>query len=283
MPEDAAMWALTQARRTRRLNPGVYFRVAVKSFQKHLAYRAANIAGIATNVFFGAIYVLIYTALFQGRDQVSGYDVTDAVTYAVVAQSLLMAMSAFGNRDLSEAIIKGDIVIDLSRPLDFYFYWASLDIGRAVYYLIFRGIPTYVIGVLLFGARFPSHLATWLWFLLALAFGIILSFVFRFVVSSLAFWTHDARGVVTLSSTAILFLAGFIVPIAFFPGPLAAIARLLPFQGLSQMPIDIYLGKLEGAALARTLGLQCVWLVLLVLLGRWVVGRLVGRLTVSGG
>jgi ABC-2 type transport system permease protein len=263
--------------------PGVYLRVAGKSFQKHLAYRAANIAGIATNVFFGAVYVLIYIALFQGRGQVNGYDVGDAVTYAVVAQSLLMAMSAFGNRDLSEAIIKGDIVTDLSRPIDFYFYWASLDLGRAMYYLIFRGIPTYVIGALLFGARLPSNLATWIWFLLALAFGMTLSFVFRFMMSSLAFWTHDARGVVTLSSTAMLFLAGFIVPIAFFPGPLAVIARLLPFQGMSQLPIDIYLGKLGGAAIARSLGLEFAWLLLLILLGRWMVGRLVGRLTVSGG
>ena len=45
----------------------LYLRIAVKSFQKHLAYRAANLAGIATNAFFGAVYVLIYTALFTDR------------------------------------------------------------------------------------------------------------------------------------------------------------------------------------------------------------------------
>ena len=43
---------------------GLYWHVAVKSFQKNLAYRAANVAGIATNLFFGAVYVLIYRALF---------------------------------------------------------------------------------------------------------------------------------------------------------------------------------------------------------------------------
>ena len=128
----------------------LYFYIATKSFQKNLAYRAANLAGIATNTFFAAVYVSIYTALLQGRGEVGGLDARDAVTYVVITQSLLMAMSAFGNRELSDAIIKGQIASDLSRPVDFYFYWAAIDLGRAVYYLIFRGIPTFVIGVLLF-------------------------------------------------------------------------------------------------------------------------------------
>lgn len=277
------MAAVLWRRKTRGLNPGVYLRVAAKSFQKHLAYRAANLAGIGTNVFFGAVYVLIYSALFQNRGSVNGYDARDAVTYAVVAQSLLMAMSAFGNRELSEAIIKGDIVTDLSRPIDFYAYWASLDIGRATYYLIFRGIPTFVIGALLFGARVPSNPATWSLFLIALASGIVLSFTFRFIISSFAFWTHDARGLIYLSNTFIMFFAGFIVPIVFFPGPLQAFARWLPFQGLSQMPIDVYLGKLDGPGLLRGLGLQFAWLLLFVFAGRWLVRRLMQRLTVSGG
>ncbi len=128
----------------------VYLAIAVKSFQKHLTYRAANLAGIITNMFFGAVYVFVYVALFEGRTTVGGLDVRDAVTYVVLTQALLMAMSAFGNRELSESIMKGQIASDLSRPLDFYLYWAAIDLGRAVYYLIFRGIPTFAIGLILF-------------------------------------------------------------------------------------------------------------------------------------
>ena len=42
----------------------IYWHLAVKSFQKNLAYRAANLAGIATNTFFGAVYVLVYRLSF---------------------------------------------------------------------------------------------------------------------------------------------------------------------------------------------------------------------------
>ena len=109
----------------------LYFYIATKSFQKNLAYRAANLAGIATNTFFAAVYVSIYTALLQGQGEVGGLDTRDAVTYVVITQSLLMAMSAFGNRELSDAIVKGQITADLSRPVDFYLYWAAIDLGRA--------------------------------------------------------------------------------------------------------------------------------------------------------
>ena len=149
----------------------VYLAIAVKSFQKHLTYRAANLAGIITNMFFGAVYVFVYVALFEGRTTVGGLDVRDAVTYVVLTQALLMAMSAFGNRELSESIMKGQIASDLSRPLDFYLYWAAIDLGRAVYYLIFRGIPTFAIGLILFGARLPASPAAAVAFVICLAVG----------------------------------------------------------------------------------------------------------------
>ena len=174
---------------------GLYWHVAVKSFQKNLAYRAANVAGIATNLFFGAVYVLVYRALFADRAQVGGFTVEDTVTYAVIAQSLLMVMSAFGNRELSEAIVKGTIAVDLARPIDFYCYWAAVDLGRAVYFFFFRGVPTFLLGALLFGVEVPASPQGWLQFFTAVVLGMLVSFAFRFITNSLAFWTSDiARG-----------------------------------------------------------------------------------------
>ncbi len=261
----------------------IYLAVAVKSFQKHLTYRAANLAGIITNSFFGALYVAVYSAVFQGRATVGGLDVRDAVTYVILTQSLLMAMSAFGNRELSEAIIKGQIAADLSRPVDFYLYWAAIDLGRAAYYLIFRGVPTFVIGLILFHPRLPASLASAVGFVLCALSGMAVSFVFRFIPNCLAFWTTDARGINYLVNTLILFFAGFIVPLNFFPAGLQAVALMLPFAGLANLPVNVYLGKLSGAELARALAVQLAWVALLVLGGRFVLRRVVTRLTVHGG
>ena len=262
---------------------GLYWHVAVKSFQKNLAYRAANIAGIATNLFFGAVYVLVYRALFADRAQVGGFTVEDTVTYAVIAQSLLMVMSAFGNRELSEAIVKGTIAVDLARPIDFYFYWAAVDLGRAVYFFFFRGVPTFLFGALFFGVEAPrgrkagcssSRLSAWACWL---------SFAFRFITNSFAFWTSDRRGVLYLTNTLILFFSGFIVPLNFFPPWLAAIANALPFRGLAQIPINVYLGKLSGSELVLFAVQQAAWLVVLTAGGRFMLTRMIRRVTLAGG
>lgn len=261
----------------------IYWQIAVKSFQKHLAYRTANLAGIATNAFFGAVYVLVYTALFTGRAEVGGLTLADTITYAVLAQSLLMAMSAFGNRELSDAIIKGTIAVDLARPIDFYLYWAALDLGRAAYYLVFRGIPTFVIGALLFGVRWPSSAGVLLLFLATVALGMVVSFAFRFITNSLAFWTTDARGLIYLTNTVIMFFAGFIVPLNFFPPPLQAVANALPFRALAQLPINVYLGKVSPYEFLSTVANELAWLVALLVLGRIVLTRMVRRVTLAGG
>ncbi len=262
---------------------GLYWHVGVKSFQKNLAYRAANLAGIATNIFFGAVYVLIYRALFSGRGEVGGFTVNDTVTYAVIAQSLLMVMSAFGNRELSQAIVTGTIAVDLARPIDFYRYWAAMDMGRAVYYFFFRGVPTFLLGALLFGVERPASLENWLLFFAAMILGMLVSFAFRFVTNSFAFWTSDARGVLYLTNTVIMFFSGFIVPLNFFPPWLKAIADALPFRGLAQMPINVYLGKLEGSGLMSFALQQLAWLIALTVIGRFILTRMVRRVTLAGG
>lgn len=262
---------------------GLYWHVAVKSFQKNLAYRAANLAGIATNVFFGAVYVLVYRALFSGRGEVGGFTVNDTVTYAILAQALLMVMSAFGNRELSQAIVKGTIAVDLARPIDFYLYWAAVDLGRAIYYFCFRAVPTFLLGALLFGAERPARPQDWLLFFAAMVLGMLVSFAFRFVTNSFAFWTSDARGVLYLTNTIVMFFSGFIVPLNFFPPWLAAIANALPFRGLAQAPINVYLGKMNGPDLMSFALQQIAWLVVLTLAGRFMLTRMIRRVTLAGG
>ncbi len=261
----------------------VYLAVAVKSFQRSLAYRAANLAGLATNIFFGAVYVYVYIALFHGRGAVGGLDLRDTITYAVLTQSLLMVMTAFGNRDLSEAVVKGDIATDLSRPVDFYFFWAAQDLGRAVYYLFFRGLPTFAFCMLLFRPELPATPAAAAACLGVLLLGTAISFAFRFIISSLAFWFSDVRGLNYLSGTLILFFSGFIVPLNFLPTGLRTIVELLPFEALAHLPINIYLGKIGGPALMQAAAIDIAWLIVMIVAGRGVLNRMVGRLTVAGG
>jgi ABC-2 type transport system permease protein len=111
----------------------------------------------------------------------------------------------------------------------------------------------------------------------------MVSFAFRFIANSLAFWTTDARGLNYLTNTVVMFFSGFIVPLNFFPPALRGVTEWLPFRGLAHLPISVYLGKVDGMTLAGALVQQAIWLVALAAIGRVVLNRMVRRLAINGG
>jgi ABC-2 type transport system permease protein len=93
----------------------------------------------------------------------------------------------------------------------------------------------------------------------------------------------DIRGVVTVALSVSLFFSGMILPLTFFPGWLHAIALALPFAAIVQAPIDVWLGKHDGLALAGILALQFAWALALLGLGRLTLRLGSRKLVVQGG
>ena len=109
-----------------------------------------------------------------------------------------------------------------------------------------------------------------------------MSFAFRFIINVAAFWLLDTRGLATVMG-GIIFLSGFMVPVAFFPGWLQAVVGWLPFTAIVMLPIEVYLGKMTGLALLAELGRLAVWAVILIAAGRLVLAVGEHRLVVQGG
>jgi ABC-2 type transport system permease protein len=264
----------------------LYWEVARRSFQRYTTYRGATIAGVFTNTVFGFIQAYVLIAMFAERlGDIRGFDVADTVTFAFVAQGFLMMIGAFPDRELGQRIRTGDIVSDLYRPVDFQAYWLAQDLGKSVFYAIFRGVPPVVIGAILLSGRFvfPSEMGTWSAFFAATSLAILVSFAFRFIMSMSAFWILDVRGMSMLTSLIVLFFSGSIVPLYLFPDWLQPVVDVLPFAAMLQLPIEVYLGKHGGAPLWGVLGFQLVWLAALLLVGRAIIVFATRRLVVQGG
>ncbi len=68
----------------------VYIEVAKRAFQQQLTYRTANLAGLATNAFWGALRSFLFLGLFQGREVAAGWSLRDAIDYVWNTQALIM-------------------------------------------------------------------------------------------------------------------------------------------------------------------------------------------------
>lgn len=225
----------------------------------------------------------VLLALFQQRSEIGGYGAGDTITYVWLTQGLLATIGLWGWKELGERIRSGDIVIDLSRPLDVQLGGLAFDLGRAWYHALFRGIPPVLVGALVFDLSGPPSLLAWSAFLLSVALAVSVSFAFRFAYNLSAFWLADYRGMAALAMIAATLFSGFLAPVGFFPRWLAVIAYATPFPAMIQTPIDIFVGKASGAAVAGALAAQAAWLALLLLAGRALFAAGARRLVVQGG
>jgi ABC-2 type transport system permease protein len=238
----------------------LYWEIAVRSFRRATTYRAAYVSGTLTNAFFGAVFSFVYLAVYAagGGGEVAGFSVQQAVSYAWIAQALISVGAGWVSYEMGETVRTGDVVTDMGRPWSFYGYWLSRTLGERVFNLLIRGVFTYLIGVLYFGAHIPSaaQLAP---FLLTVALSMLVSFAWGFLLNLVAFWLLDYTGISIIAAIVQQLFSGFLVPLAFLPGPLQAVANVLPFRAITSVPAQVFLGQIAGADLAGALLLQLGW------------------------
>ncbi|MDQ3541509.1 MAG: ABC-2 family transporter protein, partial [Chloroflexota bacterium] len=114
----------------------------------------------------------------------------------------------------------------------------------------------------------------------SILFAVIVSFLFRFMLNLAGFWIIDHRGLNYVAMATLNLLSGFLIPLAFFPGPVRAIADVLPFRAIIMIPNEIYLGQIP---LLQGLGLQAGWIAILFTSARWILNRGEKKVVVQGG
>jgi ABC-2 type transport system permease protein len=263
--------------------PRFYLEVARTAFRRQLIYRWANLAGLAANAFFGIVLSYVFLALYHARATAGGFTALDTLRYLWMMQAITMMVLTFGWYDLLLTIRSGDVVADLSKPCDFFWYWFSREAGRSAYYLIFRAVPTYAIGALLFGLGLPGGPGRWLAVALTLLGGTALGITYRFLTNIASFWLVEGRSAAGLLLTVALFCAGSYLPVAFFPTWLRVFAEWLPYSGMLNVTGEVFTGRLTGAALALEVARQALWIVALIALARALTAAATRRVVVQGG
>lgn len=264
----------------------LYAAVAARAFRRYATYTAATLAGIFTNSVFGVIISFTYIAVWKQSPHAGGYDVSDALTYAWLAQALIMTVGIWGTGvtdEVAERVRTGDVAIDLYRPVSFLGWWLASDLGRAAYHLLTRGLAPTVIGFALFDLRSPAGPVAAVGFLVSVAIGVVVCFAIRMLVALSAFWLLDATGLRVMMVLAGAFLSGLTVPLVLFPGALRDVMMALPWATFVQVPVDIWLGQRSGSAVLTGLAFQSVWAVALLLTCELVRRRAVRKVVVQGG
>ena len=261
----------------------LYVEIVKLAFQRALAYRAAAVAGLLTNLFFGLLRAAVMVALYGARPDVAGISLAGAITFTGISQAIIAVLNLFGSYEVMNSVNSGEVAADLLKPYSYFGSWMARDFGRALLNFLLRGLTLVAAYALIFHISFPTGAGQWLALAVALLLGWAISFSWRFLVNLAAFWSPEARGVGRFAFSLTLFLSGFLMPLRFFPDWFVSLCNLTPFPAMVNTIIEVYLGVISGPELLLALLRQLIWLVVLVAICQLVLRAGMRRLVIQGG
>lgn len=261
----------------------LFWEIARRSFQRHLTYRAATVAGLITNFGFGWLRVSVLLALYDGRSVVEGLTVSGLYSYVALTQAVISYLAFFGWVELMNSVYTGEVGSDLLKPMNYFRFWLAQDAGRAMVALLLRGVVIMLFFSLVFPMTYPSSVGQWLAVATAVLLSWLVSFTYRFLLNLAAFWTPNAKGISRFGYVICWFFSGFLMPLRLFPDWVQTIASWTPFPHMLNTVVEVYTGILQGTAVWQALFLQAAWAIGLAIMGQLLLRTAVRRLVILGG
>ena len=261
-----------------------FFRIR---FANGLQYRAAALAGIVTQFFWGGMEILLFYAFYRTNPSAFPMGFSQFSSYIWLQQAFLtLFMFWILDKDAFDAITTGGVAYELVRPLDLYSQWFVKNVALRASKAALRCLPVLTVAALLpapFGLTAPASPVALALFALTmvLALGTVVAFCMLIYIAT--FYTLSSLGVRTLALTLTDLLTGSIVPIPFMPDGFRRFVEWTPFAAMQNLPFRIYSGHIAGWELIRGVGLQIFWLVLLIGIGRLWMAHALRRVVVQGG
>jgi ABC-2 type transport system permease protein len=261
-------------------------------FRMLLQYRAAALGGLATQIAFGLILIMIYEAFYRSSTAaVQPMAFGQVASYVWLGQALLMMLPWNVDSEMRAMMRSGGVVYELSRPVDLYTWWYARAMAQRTAPVVLRAVPMVVfamLGLPLLGLGEwrldpPASLSAGIGFAAAMVGALAVACAMSVLFYIAWIWTLAADGIVAVASTAVSLFSGLLIPLPLFPDWARTALRWLPFAGILDQPVRIYAGHIASGELAVVLARQLGWTAVLIALGRRLLARGLRRVVVQGG
>ena len=261
-----------------------YWAIVSARFRTLLQYRAAAVAGLGTQLFWGLIRVMVFTAFYRSTTAAQPIALEDVVTYVWLGQAFFLGLLPWNvDRDIAALIRSGGVGYELLRPWDLYNAWYSRSLAWRTAPTLLRAVPMLIIAGLFLSMELPASPASAAAFAMAMVGAILLSSAITTLLTITLTWTISGEGATHLAAGIITIFSGMIVPLPLYPDWAQTALNVLPFRGLLDTPIRLYLGHIPASDVLLHLAHQAAWTAVIVLLGRWALSHGLRRLVVQGG
>lgn len=260
-----------------------YVSIAQTSFQQAIAYRVTTLFNIALTFIWVFILYALWNEVYAGRSTIEGYTWDDMRTYIVIAYGLNALVGWRIGSIMMYTIRTGEILRDLTRPLNYCGSQLATATGASVVDGILSLLITLLIGLVFLDISPPEDAMAAGMFVVAVLLGYVTKALIVFCVSLLSFWTLNGVGIAWARDAFIAVLSGTLIPIALMPAWLRVVAEISPMRGIVSTPLTLYLGKATGFEAAGLLLLQLSWAAGLWFFANWAWQKAFNNVEIQGG
>ena len=266
--------------RLRSLRP--YFTVFRLRALMETQYRAAALGGLVTQVFFGLVYIFLYTALYAGE---SPEMLRDTITY-VWLQQMFFRMMFSTDGELQNLILSGGVAYMLVRPVDQHRFWVCRDVGGRMVGALMRLVPMLGVQFILpkeLRMPLPDGWLSLVQFGLSLGLGCVCLCELMSIIDAVIMKTLDRRGASAILNLTMLTFSGNVIPLTLFPDAMQTLIRYQPFAQALDAPIRMYQSCASLPEWALNVAVQLGWIFLLRGVGRRMWQTRLDNMIVQGG
>ena len=251
----------------------LYFAFARVGFINTLAFRLRYYTGIVTYFIYVSVYYFIWKAIYEHSTSIEGFDFPHLLTY--IGVGWIIRSFYFNNidQDLAYQVIEGRLAMDLIKPVNIQFMYLARAAGESVFRLALLTVPSAAVLFWVYplrGPAGPGHAGA---FLISVLLSFLIVAAINFAVGTFALRLQSILGLMRAKFFLLELFSGLLLPMTFFPHVVQKILAVMPFEYISYVPMLIYLGKLDGAAVVRAIAMQIVWIAVLLAIGdglwRW--------------
>lgn len=263
------------------------------SLAERLAYRGDFALGTLMRFLPIITQIFLWWAIFQSLSpedpnagRLSGYSFHDMVAYYL----LTMVGRAFSSMPgLSSSIAlkirDGEIKRYLVQPIELlsFLFWSR--VAHKLAYYIVAIVPFALVFFLcrsFFVDGWPDAI-TLVCFAVSLLLSFCLGFYLEACLGLVGFWMLEVSSLLFVYMLVQFFLSGHMFPLDLLPEPFATLVGLLPIKYLAYFPAAVFLGKIQGSALAFEMGMLALWTGFFFLASRWLYRRGLERYSGFGG
>ncbi|MBU0648240.1 ABC-2 family transporter protein [Patescibacteria group bacterium] len=260
-----------------------YKRLFVNSWQATLAFRANFFVQLIMRGLGFLIIIFLWKAVYAQSGDIGGFTFKELLTYFLIVEIFRHFMSHETFRDIQEDVRDGRIANWLVLPLNSMYVYFANNLARNIVALFFYIVPVALI--ILFTDYFVGPANGW-YFLMTVGMGIIGLFSSMFLYTlfgSMAFWTVETGSIIWAVNFIVMFFAGKMIPVQFFPDLLRAVIENSPLVVIFNLPASLYLGKFTYQEAVWQFVIQIGWMIMIYIILAWVWRRGVKKLELVGG